>query len=701
MSPRDKKRFWTGMVAFLALALAIMFSAISTQNYALKAGDISPETILAPRDTVDEEATAELKQQARDSVSPIYLLDSTILEQAKNENRNFFEGLKRAKSTANSYALSMGFITVENYENVLTQEQVKNILESLSVPIEAPLLYPALLLSDAGLDEAMQATESLLVAAMEKGLKEEDVTASLAAAIQAVQGDHTLGETQRNLAAAALTQCVRTNMTLDQAATNAAIQAAEDAVSPVEYKKGQAIAREGDVLTERQILVLTGLGMMEGSINIGPYLSILFALLLCAGIYLFFGYNFERDLVRPDRKDLIVLVIVLVYLLLCALVCRTEMRILSVALVSLTVTLTYSPKSGIVLGSLFGALVTALGYGAGVETQILLPFFVGNLFCAFVSSIAVARFRMRSGTVLAALFGGLACASVYLVVGLAASDSFQRIATAMGWALGGALISGVICLGTMPIWESLFGLITPMKLMELCNPSSPLLKRLSLEAPGTYHHSVMVANLAEAAADAVGADPFIAWAGAYYHDVGKLMNPAYFSENQLGGVNPHDELTPEESCAIIARHTHDGARILREPGLPKVMVDIALSHHGDSLMLFFANKAKELYGPDINMKKYCHTGKKPRTKEEAVVMLADGVEAATRSNPANLEKVINGIIKGKLSEGQLSLAPLTFQDLAEITDAFLGVLKGVYHTRVAYPNVQASELMEDGKGERS
>lgn len=117
-------------------------------------------------------------------------------------------------------------------------------------------------------------------------------------------------------------------------------------------------------------------------------------------------------------------------------------------------------------------------------------------------------------------------------------------------------------------------------------------------------------------------------------------------------------------------------------------------------MLFFANKAKELYGPDINMKKYCHTGKKPRTKEEAVVMLADGVEAATRSNPANLEKVINGIIKGKLSEGQLSLAPLTFQDLAEITDAFLGVLKGVYHTRVAYPNVQASELMEDGKGER-
>ena len=113
----------------------------------------------------------------------------------------------------------------------------------------------------------------------------------------------------------------------------------------------------------------------------------------------------------------------------------------------------------------------------------------------------------------------------------------------MGWALGGALISGVICLGTMPIWESLFGLITPMKLMELCNPSSPLLKRLSLEAPGTYHHSVMVANLAEAAADAVGADPFIAWAGAYYHDVGKLMNPAYFSENQLGGVNPHDDVS--------------------------------------------------------------------------------------------------------------------------------------------------------------
>ncbi|MBE5781401.1 MAG: hypothetical protein E7328_06245, partial [Clostridiales bacterium] len=328
----ENKRLWICLVCFFLAAFLVMLPAITTQNYNLKVGDISPETILAPRDTVDAQATEELKQQARDAVSPIYLLDSTVITQAKNDNRTFFEGLKKAKGTAASYALNMGFITVKDYTNILTDSQVEALIGGLNIPITEETLFSALLVSDSVLDQLSAVADDLIESALKNGLKPDDASAAASAAVQTLESNNVIGNTGKSLIKASLTKCIRSNMVLDQAATDAAIKAAEDAVTAVEYKKGQAIVRQGDVLTERQILVLTGLGMMQGSWNLFPYISLALTLLLCMALYLFYGKNYEDDLIRFDRKDLIVVVIVLGTLLISSFLCDVEIRLLSAVL---------------------------------------------------------------------------------------------------------------------------------------------------------------------------------------------------------------------------------------------------------------------------------------------------------------------------------------------------------------------------------
>jgi len=240
--------------------------------------------------------------------------------------------------------------------------------------------------------------------------------------------------------------------------------------------------------------------------------------------------------------------------------------------------------------------------------------------------------------------------------------------------------------------------VTNMRLMELCNASSPLLKRLSLEAPGTYHHAIMVANLAEAAVEEVGANAMLARAGAYYHDIGKLAAPQYYSENQTPDFNPHSLLSPEESAKLISRHTHDGARMLMDAGIPKPVVDIALQHHGTSIMLYFYNTAMKR-DPNVDAAAYRHTGGLPQSAEAAIIMMADSVEAAVRSDPTNYPEKIRKLIKSKLTDGQLDRAPLTLGDLSKIGDAFEAVLHGAYHHRVKYPEMDAARTkkLEGGR----
>lgn len=238
----------------------------------------------------------------------------------------------------------------------------------------------------------------------------------------------------------------------------------------------------------------------------------------------------------------------------------------------------------------------------------------------------------------------------------------------------------------LPMLEMTFDVVSPIKLMELTHPSNVLLKRLQVEAPGTYHHSMMVSTLAEAAAEQIRANSLLVRGGAYYHDIGKLKRPQYFIENQIEGENIHDTLSPPLSALVILSHVQEGINLAKEYGLPGVMIDFISEHHGTTCLSYFYNKAKES-GDEVDKTQYCYPGPKPRSRETALLMLADSVEAAVRAlglsvlSVAALGDTVRQVIEAKKREGQLDEVDLTMKDLKEIQEAFVATLMSMYHTR--------------------
>jgi putative nucleotidyltransferase with HDIG domain len=263
----------------------------------------------------------------------------------------------------------------------------------------------------------------------------------------------------------------------------------------------------------------------------------------------------------------------------------------------------------------------------------------------------------------------------------------------MAAGLVNAGLSVSLAIGSFAILGNVFGIMTVFQLLELANPSNRLLRRLLLETPGTYHHSVMVGNLAERAAETIGADPLLARVGAYYHDIGKMKNPLAFIENQAGSRNIHDDLTAETSARIIAGHIRDGIDLGYEHGLPVQIIGFIPQHHGTSVMSYFYGKAlREVggYGEMINQSGFRYPGPKPQSREAAILMLADGVEASVRSldekDEASIREMVDRIVDGRVEDGQLDDAELTLKNIAQIKEAFVQQLLGMYHTRIKYPD---------------
>ncbi|WKB36910.1 HDIG domain-containing protein [Terrilactibacillus sp. S3-3] len=263
-----------------------------------------------------------------------------------------------------------------------------------------------------------------------------------------------------------------------------------------------------------------------------------------------------------------------------------------------------------------------------------------------------------------------------------------------GMTLGFALLSGflstVLTIGLIPVFEASFGILSPMKLIELSNPNHPLLRKILLEAPGTYHHSVMVANLAERACGVIGANGLLARVAAYYHDVGKTKRPRFFAENQFDGVNPHDKISPQLSRTVIISHPYDGADILREYRMPKEIIDIAEQHHGTTLVKYFYVKAQEQSEKPIPESEFRYPGPKAQTKEAAVVELADSIEAAVRAmkkpTPTKIENLVQNIFNARLEDGQFDECDLTLNELRLVKESIGETLNGVFHSRIEYPD---------------
>jgi putative nucleotidyltransferase with HDIG domain len=290
---------------------------------------------------------------------------------------------------------------------------------------------------------------------------------------------------------------------------------------------------------------------------------------------------------------------------------------------------------------------------------------------------------------------GVNCAAMFaLLLGLYAdAGSYPAL---LFWAAFNGIASGMLVLGFLPPLEHALNAATSFRLVELSDLNSPVLRRLFTVAPGTYSHSIMVANLAESACQDIKANAALARVGAYYHDIGKMENPMYFVENQ-NEYNPHDAMDPKLSATVIRSHVKLGVEKARQLGLPREVIDIVAEHHGNSIITWFYSKALKQEDTDVkkaavNVEDYSYTGNPPRSRESAVVMLADVAEAAIRTldkpTPAKMEKFIQELFAAKVEHGQLSRSELTFRDLEKIKKAFVGVLTGYYHSRIEYPKIE-------------
>lgn len=684
------------VLAILVLCVfGIVAIAITPKSYDLQVGSVPEENITAPREVEDTAATDALKKRAREAVSPVYSKDGAETVTMQEKIQAYYEEIDQVRNHAfvqldavSSQWEAAGQIgPAPTIETVLTEAFYQELNQLMPEQVDNETLHQLLLATDAQWQAAKnQATESSN-AAFENGVGEDAVVLTRDGVQKQLEALD-VPDVCKQMAMKPIIKYLNANLLYDEDATEEARDKAENDVTPVVYKKGQVIVKSGEEVTESQFAVLQILGMVAGGFNAPLYIGVLLVvvLLTAMGVYLIR----EQD---PDieSKTLLMGGICIVFVLLAALlVIRTNPGFVPVCFVAMTMSMVVNAHTGMVLGNLTSALVGVMALVGGATSQVafavLLSGMAGSTACAKLADRCKSRVRILGCGLVAGAAGG----AVYICMGLLMGNAFLTILQSVLVSLAVALVASMVCLGSTPIWEQGFKILTPMKLMELCNPTNPLLHRLSMEAPGTYHHSIMVGNLAEAAAEAVGANPLLARAAAYYHDVGKLKAPAFYAENQPQDMpNPHDKLTPLESVQIIRNHTIDGERMILEAGIAPEIARIARQHHGTTLMYYFYNKARE-NDPNVDPSLFRHNGGKPTTREAALIMLADATEAATRAGGAtgDYKRTMEKIIQQRYDDGQLDLVNFTFQDLNTIAREFESVLRGMYHQRIQYPDVR-------------
>ena len=458
-------------------------------------------------------------------------------------------------------------------------------------------------------------------------------------------------------------------------------------------KRGITIIRRGDEVTQERYEQLQSLAFAQrqrsGDVSwartvLGRFLLVTLAL----SQFFLYLYLLRPGIFFDLRKMSLVallLALALVGFLIAGTVGGGASYVVPISLISILLTIAFDSRVGI-LAAMTLALLGGLTMGYDFE------FAFATLLVGILAVFSVRDVKNRSQLLASAALVLLGYALVLLGYALLRADPFTDRFFAELIAVG---VHALLVLLAAPLLYGIergFGITTDMTLLELSDTNRPLLKELSLKAPGTFNHSLQVANLAEAAADAIGCNALRARVGALYHDVGKMRKPEYFIENQQPGENPHEKIKPSMSAIVLMSHVKDGLEIARDSKLPVVLRDFIASHHGTSLMEFFYRRAQAEASEEdtIDESEFRYPGPRPQTSEQAIVMLADSIEAASRSldkpTPKKLESLIDGIVASRLSDGQLDDSSLTFSDLATIKETFLNLLAGIYHFRVRYPD---------------
>jgi putative nucleotidyltransferase with HDIG domain len=683
----------TVLIVVLTAILAIDLLPSDPVRYEL--GEVVREDLAAPRAVSFESQTLteQARNQARAAVPFQFDYTAENAIAIANEQAKAFDGRVRRVDTA--------------FATDLSAEERTALLET-AIPGLSETAQASLQKIDAPRWAAVRTEAArVLDATLRTELRDTEVAETRATIAGRMGGD--LDEAERMLAAEIIRPLVVPNSSFSQTLTDQARDRAAENVQPVrvDIAQGEVVVRNGTPLTAADLEVIQALGLGEDApldaATFGGWflLAVLAVVMLLAWIWRF----------RPTlwhRGNVLLLIGLLVVGSAVALKVTAGRELLGYFLPTAAIGMVLAILLDASVATIVMAIIALIGGAlAGSSLEFASYIFLGGL----AGILAVRKGDRLQVFVQAGIAVFIVNALVVSVFSLLGTRDIRGVLEL--WFASGASAAGsaVAAVGTFAVLGSVFGILTVFQLLELANPSQPVLRRLLVETPGTYHHSLMVGNLAERAAEAIGADPLITRVAAYYHDIGKLSNPLAFIENQAGGENIHDQLEPEVSAQILKQHVADGIDAAYAAKLPKALIAYIPQHHGTAVMSYFLARARERaaepYGglstaegakaaAAVDERRFRHAGPKPQTREAALIMLADSVEASVRSlgsrdEPA-IRAMVTRIIDERVADGQFDECDLTFRDLEKIKDAFVAQLLGMYHTRIAYPQNTVVEL---------
>ncbi|MFG6494128.1 HD family phosphohydrolase [Fictibacillus sp. UD] len=524
----------------------------------------------------------------------------------------------------------------------------------------------------------------------------EEVEEARNEAVQLIRENSNLSYSLRNATEEITRSFIIANRTLDTEKTRQKRKEASDKVEEVVIREGEVLVKSGAVITPEIFDRLKKVGLLDQEMKTYPYYGLfLFVLIVMAGLYYFMKEEREKEHFRK-YVTIYALLFTLTLVVMKVLSISTNLGLTSlmyavpVAAGAMMIKMLFNEELAVVSTIIF-AFSAALIFNEQTAGNFNFIMSMYVLFNGISGIVFLGKTQQRSKILQAGFFVSFIAILTVASVLLLQNGKFTslQIGLDLGCAAISGFVSAVLTLGLLPVIESSFNILSVTKLIELSNPNHPILRKVLMEAPGTYHHSIMVANLSEAACESIGANGLLARVGSYYHDVGKTKRPHFFIENQMNMENPHDKIAPQLSKTIITAHPYDGADMLRAEKIPKEIIDIAEQHHGTTLLKFFYHKAAKLTDKEVAESDFRYPGPKAQTKEVAIIGISDAVEAAVRSlskpTPVKIDGIIRKIINDRLEDGQFDECDITLKELDTVAKTLTETLKGIFHSRIEYP----------------
>jgi len=692
------------LVLLIAVTLVLSINFFP-DKILLKEGQICTKDILSPGDFefADLEATQNLKEKAAKSIKEVYDLNLANIENVEKEIDSFFLKIEEYQekidqssnnTTASAMETDSRLTDVEPNEMAMANE----INEDLGLYISEQVIAAYLQLDNLSLEKIRVDIGSSVRKIMEQGIKEDDLERAkkqLITEISEISLDHHDALIASEIATSLLLPSLFLNEEDTEKRRQEAIASVDDVIRTIQ--KGQIIIRKGEVVTSEGIAILNALGLKNPKINFSNIIGIIMITAICLLIVFLYLSYFYSDIYENVNKLILLGTISIFVILLAKIASQASGYLMPIASASMLIAISLNPNIAVLLT---------------VILSLLIGFFPGgglNYILVSVISGIVAIYSIRKATQRSSITrAGLIIAGVNIItisaLGLINNEGYYLILQNNLWGVLNGFLAVVLTIGILPFLESFFNITTSFKLMELSNSDQPLLKKLITEAPGTYQHSIVVGNLSETAASEIGANGLLARVAALYHDIGKIKRAYFFIENQEVYKNIHDDMEPSLSALVIASHVKEGVELAKKNKLPKDIIDIIAQHHGTGLINYFFHRAlkeNESANDAVAEENYRYSGPKPQTKEAGIILLADSLEAATRSltNPTatRIKTLVKEIIQKNLENGQLEECDLTLKDLDKIGDSFSLILTGMFHSRVEYPDDDLIKKVKEEK----